>query len=182
MKDFVLKKTICLLLVIFMGVSVNAQSVVDLLPYTYRVPFPNGFMECTIHENGSMTSTSYSVCYACGGLGNCHVCGGTGGTYYYELGILPCGACFGTGRCSSCSGKGYCVISSFTQYGITVAFDDRGKIYVENGSSTGSGSNSSSRNKIEVIEYVPTLGIEENEHVYCPKCKKSGRRHIHVLK
>lgn len=183
MKEFVLERLICLMLMFFIGINVNAQSVVDKLPYTYRAPFPNGYIETTIHKDGSMTSMTCTGCILCGGLGSCQVCAGTGGQFYYGIGMMPCGRCCGNGRCQGCGGKGYCIMNSQTVYGVTVGFDEQGNLYVVGGCSTGSGGSSrSTRKKVEVIEYIPTFGVEANMHVYCPKCKKTGSRHIHVLK
>ena len=114
----------------------------------------------------------------------CQVCKGTGGQYWYGLGIQPCGACFGRGFCGGCGGKGYTIQNSYTQYGVTVVYDERGNMYVVGGpqGSSSDGHNCNVRSKVEVIEYTTTFGLEENENVYCPKCDKVKRRHIHVLK
>lgn len=174
---------ICCLLFLSISTNVKSQSIVDKLPYTYRVPFPYGYIETTIHEDGTMTAVTYTGCVLCDGSGICRVCFGTGGQFYPNIGMMPCGRCFGQGRCQACNGKGYSIISSRTQYGITVGIDEHGKIYVPSGGNSGYGCNSSSdREKVEKIEYIPTYGSEANEHVYCPKCKRSGFRHIHVLK
>lgn len=183
MKRFILRHSICLILVFSVGISIKAQNVVDKLPYTYRNPFPNGYIETTIHKDGSMTSMTCTGCVLCGGCGFCQVCAGTGGQFYYGIGMMTCGRCFGDGRCKGCGGKGYSIMNSQTSYGVTVGFDEQGNMYVAGGGSTGSGgSYSSTRKRVEVIEYIPTYGVEANKHVYCPKCKSTGSRHIHVLK
>lgn len=176
-------KIVCLISMFVVGINVNAQSVIDKLSYTYRTSFPNGYIETTIHENGSMTSMTCTGCVLCDGLGVCKVCGGTGGQFFYGIGIMPCVRCFGNGRCQGCGGKGYCIMNTQTSYGITIGFDEQGNIYVASGNSTGTGrSYSSGRKKVETIEYIPTYGVETNMHVYCPKCKSTGSQHIHVLK
>lgn len=156
------------------------------LPYTWRVPFMNnGVMETTLHPDGRMTTVTMAGCSLCSGYGVCSVCAGTGGQFWYGMGIQPCGSCGGSGRCRGCGGKGYTVLNSTTKYGVTVAFDENGKMYIEGGGSAAGGSRSAreyNRHKVDVIEYCPTYGVAANEHVYCPICRKTLRRHIHVKK
>lgn len=161
-----------------------AQSAVNDLPKTWEIQLMNSIVRTTLHENGTLTSQTLFGCFNCQGTGVCQVCKGTGGQYWYGLGIQPCGACFGRGACGGCGGKGYTIQNSYTQYGVTVVYDERGNMYVMGGpqGSSNDGHNCNVRSKVEVIEYTTTFGLEENENVYCPKCDKVKRRHIHVLK
>ena len=67
---------------------------------------------------------------------------------------------------------------------MTVVYDERDNMYVMSGpqGSSSDGHNCNVWSKVEVIEYTTIFGLEENENVYCPKCDKVKRRHIHVLK
>lgn len=164
--------------------TMNAQSVSDDLPKTWEMKFGNSIMRTTLHEDGRLTSETIFGCYNCQGTGICQVCHGTGGQYWYQMGIMPCGACGGSGRCRGCGGKGYTVQNSSTQYGVTVVYDEHGNMYVEGGAggSSSRGHNCNTRRKTEVIEYLPTFGVDANENVYCKKCGKTMSRHVHVLK
>lgn len=187
MKRFVNTKShpiagfICCLLVSF---SVYGQDVSSDLPKTWEIQMYNSIMRTTLHEDGRLTSETIFGCFNCQGSGMCQVCYGTGGQYWYEMGILPCGACYGSGKCGGCGGKGYTVQNSTTQYGITVVYDENGNMYVCGGSggSSSKGHRCNERQKTEVIEYLPTYGVSANQNVYCPKCKKTTSRHVHVLK
>ncbi len=153
------------------------------LPYTWRMQIGNSIMVTTLHEDGTLTSMTCFGCFNCSGSGMCQVCQGTGGQFWPGMGMMACGACFGTGRCGGCGGKGYTVQSSTTQYGVTVVYDEHGHMYIEHGPGGSSSSGkASTRNKVEVIEYLPTYGAEGNKHVYCPKCGTTGTRHVHVYK
>ena len=166
--------------------SVNAfsQRVANDLPKTWEVQMYNSIIRTTLHEDGMLTSQTLFGCFNCQGVGMCQVCHGTGGQYWYGMGIQPCGACGGSGRCRACGGKGYTVQNSTTQYGVTVVYDEQGRMYVCSGpgGSSSSGHSTHERQKTEVIEYLPTFGVSANENVYCSKCKKSTSRHVHVLK
>lgn len=174
MRHFIISAAICLM------TALGAKAI-DL-PHTWRMPFMNGYIETTLHEDGRLTSVTCTPCVSCGGMGMCAVCGGTGGQYWYGMGIQPCGRCYGAGRCQTCGGKGYCMMNSTTQYGVTVGYDERGNMYVAGGAGSSSATNRSDRHKTEVIEYLPTFGVAANENVYCRKCGKTTARHIHVLK
>ena len=165
-------------------VMVFGQSISSELPKTWEMQMYNSIMRTTLHEDGRLTSETIFGCFICQGTGVCQVCHGTGGQYWYEMGIQPCGACFGNGRCRSCSGKGYTVQNSTTKYGVTVVYDENGRMYVcgGTGGSSSNGHRCNERQKTEVIEYLPTYGVSANENVYCDKCGKTTSRHIHVLK
>ncbi len=162
----------------------NAQTVAYDLPKTWEMQMYNSIMRTTLHEDGRLTSETLFGCYNCQGTGMCQVCKGTGGQYWYGMGMQRCGACFGSGRCRGCGGKGYTVQSSTTKYGVTVVYDENGRMYVMSGpgGSSSRGHSCNERHKTEVIEYLPTYGVSGNENVYCPKCKKTMSRHVHVLK
>jgi len=166
------------------SMQVSAQSVASELPKTWEMQMYNSIMRTTLHKDGRLTSETIFGCFNCQGTGACQVCHGTGGQYWYGMGMQPCGACFGNGRCTGCGGKGYTVQNSTTQYGVTVVYDEHGRMYVCGGpgGSSSSGHRTNERQKTEVIEYVSTYGVSANENVYCSKCKKTMSRHIHVLK
>lgn len=178
-----MKKIFFLLLAFCCGMA-NAQTVADDLPKTWRLELPNSVIETTLHEDGRLTSQTVFRCFTCSGMGMCGACHGTGGQYWYGIGIQPCGSCFGTGRCRGCEGKGVNIQNSTTQYGATVVYDECGNMYVMSGPGDSSSSRHSvnTRNKTEVIEYLPTYGVSGNENVYCSKCRKTMSRHVHVLK
>lgn len=176
------KKIFTLILFFISSCFTNAQNVVDNLPYTYRVPFPYGYLETTINVDGTATSRICTTCTSCSGGRICQVCFGTGVQSWGEyMGLQPCMRCYGSGVCQSCGGKGFSIINTSTQYGITVGFDEHGNMYIAEDSQGGSSSRSPQRDKVEKIEYIPSYGCEANMHVYCNKCKKSGQRHIHIL-
>lgn len=169
------------ILTVFCGLS---QKVSYDLPMTWEMRMPNSLMRTTLHEDGRLTSETLFGCFNCQGSGICQVCHGTGGQYWYGIGIQPCGACGGVGRCIGCHGKGYNVQNSTTQYGVTVVYDENGRMYVSGGpgGSSSKGRSCNERRKTEVIEYLPTYGVEGNMNVYCSKCGKTMSRHVHVLK
>ena len=164
--------------------SIVSAHVADELPKTWEIAINNSIIRTTLHRDGRLTSETIFGCFNCQGYGMCQVCMGTGGQYWYGIGMQPCGACYGSGRCRACGGKGYTIQNSTTQYGITVVYDERGNMYVMGGSggSSSSGHNCKERDKVEVIEYLPTFGVSANENVYCPKCRKTTKRHVHELK
>lgn len=172
------------ILYILCSLQSSAQSVASDLPKTWEIQMYNSIMRTTLHEDGRLTSEILFGCFNCQGTGVCQVCQGTGGQYWYGMGVQACGACFGNGRCRGCGGKGYTVQNSTTQYGVTVVYDENGRMYVCGGSggSSSEGHSTNERQKTEVIEYLPTYGVSANENVYCPKCKKTMSRHVHVLK
>jgi hypothetical protein len=154
-------------------------------PMTWQTPVPNGYMIATLHADGTLTSCTRLGCFNCNGYGACSVCHGTGGQYWYQMGIMPCGACGGSGRCRACGGKGYSEFNASTRYGVTVVVDDNGKVYLDSSSGAGAAPDHvrrNSRHGIETIEYISTYGVDANEHVYCSKCGKTMQRHIHVIK
>lgn len=159
-----------------------AQSVVDDLPKTWEMQMGNSIHRVTLHRDGRLTSETIFGCFNCGGYGMCQVCKGTGGQYWYQLGMLPCGACGGSGGCRGCGGKGYTVQNSTTQYGVTVVYDEKGRMYIMGGpgNSSDSGHSCNKRQKIDKIEYIANFGLYDD--VYCPKCQRTDSRHIHVLK
>lgn len=165
-------------------IPIQAQNVAYDLPKTWEVQLYNSIMRTTLHEDGTLTSETIFGCFICQGTGVCQVCYGTGGQYWYGMGMQPCGRCFGNGRCQSCGGKGYTVQNSTTKYGVTVVYDENGKMYVcgGDGGSSSRGHSCREREKVEVIEYLPTYGVDANDNVYCSKCGKTTTRHIHVLK
>ena len=184
MKLSLLKNGLSLVILLYSLNSV-AQSVVDDLPKTWEIQLMNSIVRTTLHEDGTLTSQTIFGCFNCQGYGMCQVCKGTGGQYWgFGLGIQACGACYGRGTCGGCGGKGYTVQNSYTKYGVTVVYDESGNMYVMGGpqGSSSDGHNCNTRSKVEVIEYLPTFGIEANENVYCPKCEKVTSRHVHVLK
>lgn len=180
----IMKKILILLLILLCFFNAKAQTVAYDLPMTWEMQFYNSIMRTTLHEDGRLTSETIFGCYVCSGTGVCQVCAGTGGQYWYGMGMQPCGRCFGNGRCQGCGGKGYTVQNSTTQYGVTVVYDENGKMYVcaGPGGSSSKGHSCREREKVEVIEYLPTFGVSGNENVYCSKCGKTMSRHIHVLK
>lgn len=176
-------KILILLLLVCCTTAVGNAGISSELPYTWKMQFGNSIMVTTLHEDGTLTSMTCFGCFNCGGSGMCQVCHGTGGQFWPGMGIMPCGACYGAGKCGGCGGKGYTVQNSMTQYGVTVIYDEKGNMYIEDGPGGSSSSGkASTRNKVEVIDYLPTYGAEGNKHVYCPKCGKTGTRHVHVYK
>ena len=172
-----MKRSIFFLLFISLSISSFSQKYLNDLPFTWRQPMPNGFMECTIHENGTVTSVMCTGCWSCNGFGMCQVCMGNGSRYIPSWNSFStCGSCLGTGRCGGCNGKGYSVINTVTQYGTTIGIDENGKFYM--GESSGSGGGGSSSSYVDKIEYVPCYGHDCD--VYCSKCKKVLRRHVHI--
>lgn len=162
------------------------SSILSSLPITRTFQSALGSFECTLNSDGSITSTMKNYCTVCSQTGICRVCAGTG-TQYRAGGIYPCGYCGGSTRCKRCQGKGYTVQNSASQYGHTVIVDEEGNLYfdvVGVGSAESQMSNSSRREKrerkfIEKTEYIPGFGLDP---VYCPKCGRTGERHIHVKK
>ena len=153
-----------------------SQSFLHELPYTWRQSMPNGFMECTVHEDGTITSVMCAGCYSCNGFGLCQVCMGNGRRYIPTWNsFMTCGSCLGSGQCGGCNGKGYSVINTTTQYGVTIGVDENGKVYM--GGSSGSGGGSS-KSYVEKIEDVPCYGVDCD--TYCKKCDKVTRRHVHL--
>ena len=148
------------------------------LPKSWRQEVPNGYMDCTMNEDGSLTSTTYFNCYICKKIGKCTVCMGYGKRYIYSWGIMDCGYCGGSGDCPSCGGKGYNVIQSKTEYGVTVSVDEFGNTHISGVGDRDLGGSSSSKNYVEKIEDIPCYGYDCI--VYCSKCKAKLPRHIHV--
>lgn len=178
-------KKIILLLGVLIFLFVPAWSQTLTYPITWQTPVPNGYMIATLHADGRLTSSTRLGCFNCSGYGMCSVCHGTGGQYWYQMGMMPCGACGGSGRCRACAGKGYTEYQASTQYGVTVIVDENGKVYLEGSSGAGAAPDylrKKSRQGVETIEYLPTFGVSANENVYCSKCKKTMARHVHVRK
>ena len=161
---------------IYMSTLSYAQYVADDLPKTFRYPMPGGFMESTVHKDGSITTTMCTGCFSCNGFGMCQVCMGNGRRYIPTWNsFMTCGSCLGSGRCGGCSGKGYSVINTKTEYGATIGIDEKGNMYVVGSSS---GSSGSSRSYVDKIEEVPCYGYDCD--VYCKKCDRVRPRHVHV--
>lgn len=171
-----MKRLFFFLYFISLSVLSFSQKYFQDLPYTWRQPMSNGFMECTIHEDGTITSVMCAGCWSCNGNRICQVCMGTGGRYISAWNsVMTCGNCLGSGRCPGCNGKGYSVMNTTTQYGVTIGIDENGKMYM--GESSGSGGGSS-KSYVEKIEYIPCYGYDCD--TYCKKCKRVLPRHVHV--
>lgn len=175
-----MKKILAFLLFIYLSISAYSQYVASDLPKTWRQSMMGGgFMECTIHEDGRITSTMCSRCFNCNGMGVCQVCMGNGSRFVAVWGgWTPCTHCAATGKCPGCSGKGYSVINTSTTYGTTIGVDERGNLYVEGSGSSYGGGGLSNRSYVEKIENVPCYGYDCEK--YCEKCKKVTRRHVHL--
>lgn len=90
-----------------------------------------GKMVSTMNIDGTVTTQMTARCFSCNGFGVCQVCSGTGGQYWYQIGIMPCGACGGSGRCHGCLGKGYTITSTHkAQSGVVIGWDEHGNNYV----------------------------------------------------
>ena len=172
-----MKKLLIMSILVMFSSIAFAQYLADDLPKTWRQQVPNGFMEFTLNEDGSLTSVTCFGCYSCQGRGMCMVCCGTG-TQFFLGSIMPCGSCVGNGHCNACGGKGYNTFNSRTQYGVTVTIDENGETHISGAGSSGYGSSSSSKNYVDKIEYVPCYGYDCDK--YCPKCESISPRHIHV--
>ncbi len=173
-----MKRILFVLTGILISLCAYSQYLADDLPKTWRQQVPNGFMEFTLHEDGSLTSVTCFGCYTCQGMGLCRVCMGNGRRFIPYMGWMTCGSCVGYGRCNACGGKGYNVMNSRTEYGITVSVDENGNTRITGVGDDNSYGSSSSKRYVEKIEYVPGYGYDNL--VYCAKCKAKLERHIHV--
>lgn len=144
------------------------------LPYTWEMPMGNiGKMVCTLNTDGTISSYMLTMCYGCSGLGLCGVCGGTGGQYWYGIGIMSCGSCWGSGKCRGCSGKGYSITQTRrTSSGLTIGWDERGNYYV-----AGDGSSSSNTRTIRDGIYNCCSGIPTFGNVIYHKCENCESVH-----
>jgi len=173
-----MSKILFVLTCIIISSPVYSQYLADDLPKTWRQQVPNGFMEFTLHENGTLTSVTCFGCYVCQGMGMCNVCMGYGRRFIPSWGWMTCGLCAGYGKCNGCGGKGYNIINSRTEYGVTVSVDENGNVGISGVGDDNSYGSSSSNRYVEKIEDVPCFGYDCE--AYCSKCGKTTKRHIHV--
>ena len=89
--------------------------VYGLIPYEWRLYYPDGSAVLEGEGSGSFQNPSYDItvdpdwdgrCPGCEGTGNCQGCLGTGRLSYGDR--EECNLCGGTGECNICDGTGWC--------------------------------------------------------------------------
>lgn len=134
-----------------------------------RQDLGNGeYCDYSQNADGSWNTLSHTICPICHGSKQCLVCFGQGGVYNRAYGYwTTCVSCMGTKACQNCHGTGYITIVGRTQNGISIGYDQNGRVASSGGGSSDHSSTShrSSRSsKSSSCSYCHGTGVSPNSN------------------
>lgn len=133
-------------------------------PQSWRQDLPGGgYTNYTRNADGSYQVITVQPCIWCKGRKICSICNGMGGVYGRAYGGMwyTCKSCAGTKVCQNCRGQGQTTMVSTVRDGISIGYDQNGRMYTGGGGTTGSGSGS---------------GRSSRSSGTCPDCGGKGYR------